>query len=456
MAVIAWPIIIAQLAQMGTGVVDTIMAGRYSAVDLAAIAIGYNLWLPLFLLTLGIMLATSVLVAQDFGAGRLQSIRDTLPQGLWLALLLGIIVGPACYSTEPLLRLLDLDAITHHKSLDYLQAVAWGLPATALFQALRCHTQGLGILRPFAVASVLGFIANIPLNYALIYGKWGFPEMGAAGCGWATAISMWLTAILIAAYMATQQTIRKYLPPFRYAAPDPAKLREIFVLGIPIGLTFFLEIGVQSLIALMIATMGNNAMAAHQIAYNVWDIIYMPLISMGSAMATRMGHAIGGGDEQQVRLAIKTGTAMTLMIGLASTLLLLPMPGALIGIYTDDPGIHSIAVRLIHLAALFIVIDSLQVAASYGLRAFKETRFPFMAMCLSYWGLSLPLAWWLGIKVADNPGDGAAGVWTSLIAGICLCAVLVTWRLLRILRQPLSQLTARAADENSQGIPVGG
>ena len=97
MVILAWPIIIAQLAQMGTGVVDTIMAGRYGAMDLAAIAIGYNIWLPLFLLTLGIMLATSVLVAQDFGAGRLQNIRDTLPQALWLALLLGLIVGPACY-----------------------------------------------------------------------------------------------------------------------------------------------------------------------------------------------------------------------------------------------------------------------------------------------------------------------------------------------------------------------
>ena len=164
MALLAWPIIIAQLAQMGTGVVDTIMAGRYGAVDLAAIAIGYNIWLPLFLLTLGIMLATSVIVAQDFGAGRLQNIRDTLPQALWLTLLLGIIVGPACYFTQPLLSPPDPDATPEQKSQDYPQAVARGSPATELFQARRCHTQGPGISRPFAVASVLGFIANIPLN----------------------------------------------------------------------------------------------------------------------------------------------------------------------------------------------------------------------------------------------------------------------------------------------------
>ena len=455
MTAIAWPIIIAQLAQMGAGVVDTIMAGRYSAVDLAAIAIGYNIWLPLFLLTLGIMLATSVLVAQDFGAGRLQQIRDTLPQGLWLALGLGALVGPACYFTSPLLDLLDLDANTQGKSLDYLQAVAWGLPATVLFQALRCHTQGLGILRPFAVASVIGFLANIPLNYAFIYGRWGLPEMGAAGCGWATTISMWLCAVLIGAYMVSQKDIRQYLPALQFVAPDLARIREILWLGIPIGLSFFLEIGVLSIIALMIATMGNSAMAAHQIAYNVWDVIYMPLISMGSAMATRVGHAIGSGDEAQVRLAVKTGTGLTVMVGVLCTALLLPAPEMLIGIYTSDPGIHSIAVRLIHLAALFIIIDSLQVAASYCLRAFKDTRYPFLVMCASYWGLSLPLSWWLGLKVADNPADGTAGIWMALIAGICLCAVLVSWRLWHTLRRPLSELTMPAGDERNPGNPAG-
>ncbi|TDG12394.1 MATE family efflux transporter [Seongchinamella unica] len=456
MAVIAWPIMIAQLAQMGTGVVDTIMAGRYSAVDLAAIAIGYNIWLPLFLLTLGIMLAGSVLVAQDFGAGQLQNIRDLLPQSLWLALLLGGIVGPLCYFTEPLLTLLELDSVTHQKSLDYLQAVAWGLPATALFQALRCHTQGLGILRPFALASVMGFLANIPLNYALIYGKWGLPELGAAGCGWATAISMWLSALLIAAYMLSQPSMDRFLPPLRFVAPDPARIREILFLGFPIGLSFFLEISVLSLIGLMIATMGNSAMAAHQIAYNVWDVVYMPLISMGSAMATRVGHAIGSGDEQRARLAVQTGMALTLMVGLVSTLLLLPMPEALIGVYTSEPGIHSIAVRLIHLVALFIVVDSLQVAASYCLRAFRDTRFPFAAMCVSYWVVTLPLAWWLGLRVAETPAAGTAAIWASLIAGICLCALLVSWRLWRTLRRPWTELSRQSAGRSSPGIPAGG
>lgn len=436
---IAWPIIIAQLAQMGTGVVDTIMAGHYSAADLAAIAIGYNIWLPLFLLTLGIMLAVSVIVAQDFGARRLQKIRDILPQAIYLSLLLGLIVAPACYHAGPLLSLLELETGTLDKSLAYLQAVAWGLPAAVLFQALRCHTQGIGILRPFAVASVIGFLANIPLNYALIYGQWGAPELGAAGCGWATAISMWLSPLLIGAYILATHAMREYLPPLRLVAPDPAVIGEIMRLGVPIGLTFFLEMGVFSVIGLMVATLGTHAMAAHQIAYNVWDVVYMPLISLGSAMATRVGHALGRNDLREVKLAVKTGTAVTVLVGVLATTVLLAIPGTLISAYTSDPHIYDIAIRLIQLAALFIVIDSVQVAASYCLRAFKDTRYPFIVTCICYWLFALPLAWWLGMAVSNTAADATAAIWKALIAGICAATVLVTWRLLHALRKSLPE-----------------
>ena len=204
------------------------------------------------------------------------------------------------YFSDPVLGLLDLDPETHAKSRAHLQACAFGMPAAALFQALRCHTQGIGILRPCAFASVIGFLANIPLNYAFIYGKWGLPEMGAAGCGWATAISMWLGPVLIGFYILRAKDLRHYLPPLKLVAPDLKTLTEISRIGLPIGLTFFLEIAVFSIVALMIATLGDTAMGAHQIAFNVWDVVYIPLISIGSAIATRMGHAIGAGDRQGI------------------------------------------------------------------------------------------------------------------------------------------------------------
>ena len=439
--VIAWPMIIAQLAQMGTGVVDTIMAGRYSAMDLAAIAIGYNIWLPIYLFFIGVMLGATAIIAQDFGAGRVQRIRDSLPQALWLALVLGLIAGPLCYFSDPLLTLLKLDEATHAKSLAYLQATAFGMPAAAIFQALRCHTQGIGIIRPFAVASVLGFIANIPLNYAFIYGRWGFPELGAAGCGWATAISMWLGPIFISFYMTRAVQLKPYLPPFKLVAPDIPTLREITKLGLPMGLTFFLEIAVFSIIALCIATLGNTAMASHQIAFNVWDVVYMLLISIGSAMGTRVGHAIGGGDKARVNLAITCGSFIAVLVGVLCMAVLMIAPGPIIRAYTNDAAIHDMAMTLIRLAALFIALDAGQVAATFSLRAYKDTRFPFVVLCIAYWLITLPLGYWLGIVSADNALDGTVGFWKSMIAGIFVSGVLVVWRLYYILQKPLPAIT---------------
>lgn len=437
--VIAWPLFIAQLAQMGTGVVDTIMAGRYDATDLAAIAIGYNIWLPIYLFFVGVMLATSTIVAQDYGAGRLGAIRNLLPQSLWLALIIGVLAVPACYFAGPLLALLDLDHNTFSKSQAYLQATAFGLPAAAIFQALRCHTQGIGLMRPFAIASVIGFFANIPLNYAFIYGKWGAPEMGAVGCGWATAISMWLAPVLIVFYMVRAEALQPYLPAWRPVMPRWEPIREILQLGLPIGLTFFLEVAVFSIVALLIATLGNTAMASHQIAFNVWDVAYMPLISLGAAMATRVGHAIGAGDKPGTILSIKTGTGMTLILGLAFMILLLSTPGWIVQAYTTDTGIHAMAIVLIRMAGLFILIDAVQVAGAFSLRAFKDTRFPFIVMAIAYWLITLPLGYYLGTVVAQDPMEGTVGYWKAMITGITVATVLVIWRLRTWLKRPLPE-----------------
>jgi MATE family, multidrug efflux pump len=435
--VIAWPMFIAQLAQMGTGVVDTVMAGHYSATDLAAIAIGYNIWLPIYIFFVGLMLGATAIVAQDFGAGRLQRIRDSLPQSLWLALVAGLVAGPLCFFADPLLDLLDLDPATHDKSIAYLRAVAFGMPAASIFQALRCHTQGIGVMRPFAIASVIGFFANIPLNYAFIYGHFGAPEMGAAGCGLATAISMWLAPVLIAFYMKRASNLKPYLPPLKLVRPRREPLIEIARLGLPMGLTFFLEIAVFSVIALMIATLGNTAMAAHQIAFNVWDVVYMPLISIGSAMATRIGHAVGAGDRAAMRLSLRCGLQVTAVVAVLCMAILMLAPEPIIRAYTTDQEIRHIAITLIRLAAIFILFDALQVTTSFSLRAFKEARYPFLVMCIAYWGLTLPLGYWLGIVNADDALAGTVGFWQAMIVGILVATVLICCRLWIVQRRPL-------------------
>jgi MATE family multidrug resistance protein len=434
---LAAPLFIAQLAQMGTGVVDTIMAGRYSSVDLAAIAIGYNVWLPIYLVSLGIMLAVTSIVAQHFGAGRVADIRRLLPQAFWVALALGLATAPLCYFPGPILEQLSLDAVTFEKSKGYLQAVAFGLPGAALFQALRCHVQGIGIIRPFAIASVIGFFANIPLNYMFIYGHWGVPEMGAPGCGWATAISMWLGPALITFYTVRSKALRDYLPAPGWYWPEREPIAEILQVGAPIGATFFFEMAVFSVIGLMIASVGNAEVAAHQIAINIYDIVYMPLISIGSAMATRIGHGIGRGDMHAVKASLHCGLVISVLFCIVMAVVLLWAPDPVARIYTRDEGIRLVAVGLLQLAILFIGIDMVAVITSFGLRAFKDTRYPFLVMTVAYWLVALPLGYQLGLGDSADDLYGALGFWWAMIAGVAVAAVLTSWRLTVWLRRPL-------------------
>lgn len=434
---IAWPLFIAQIAQMGTGVVDTIMAGHYSDQDLAAIAIGFNIWLPVALIMIGFLFATSTIVAQDFGANRIEKIRRQLPQSLWVAVIAGVVLAPLVFFSEPLLSLLNLDPDTQDKAAAYTRMVALGIPASAVFLALRFHTQGLGITKPFAVTAVIGFVANIPLNYAFMYGWWGAPELGAMGCGIATALSMWLSLVLIAGYVLLDTSIAAYLPRWQPVAPDWQIIREIVVLGTPIGLAYFLEVAVFSMMGLLVATMGDSAMAAHQIAFNIWDVCFIPLLAIGTAMSTRIGHAIGAQNKDNVLLALGAGILSAASLALLAMAVLFAMPELIVGIYTESHEIRDIAVSLIRLAALFVLMDAAQFIGSSTLRAYKETRFPLITMLVSYYGVTLPLGWWLGMELAQDPKAGTAGLWIAIITGIAVGALMIDVKVWYVLKRPL-------------------
>ncbi len=429
---IAWPLLIAQTAQIGTGVVDTLMAGNYGDADLAAIAVGFNIWLPLYLIILGTLFACSAIVAQDFGANRIDRIGSFLPQGLWVAMAISAVMTPMCLQSGVVINLLGLPDETAAKTTAYVSRVGLGFPALGLFMALRYHTQGLGVTAPFAMASVAGFIANVPLNYMLIFGHWGAPELGAEGCGLATAASMWITTSIILLYVISAKSLKPYLPSRWLQKPDRQRITEILVVGLPVGMTFFLETGVFAAITLLIATLGDTAVAAHQIAINIWDVFYIPMVSIGSAMATRMGHAIGAGNAQGVRMALRVGALIGTLIGLITMAVLLLFPNAIINAYTASADIRFLALQLLRLAALFIMIDVVQILGSFVLRAYKETRFPFIVVTFSYWGLALPVGYLLAIHWGDGSVEGTVDFWYATILGITVATLLISWRVRRI------------------------
>ena len=345
---IAWPLLIAQTAQIGTGVVDTLMAGNYGDVDLAAIAVGFNIWLPLYLIILG-----AIRLLGDRGARFWRGAHGARAQFSSAGALGGGGAkrgnDPLCLNSNLAIALLGLPEETAAKTSAYVSRVGLGFPALGIFMALRYHTQGLGITAPFAFASVVGFIANVPLNYMLIFGAWGAPELGAEGCGLATAASMWISTLIILLYVLTARSLQPYLPNRWFEGPDWGRISEILVVGFPVGLTFFWKrvfFGHH-------ATDRNTRRRGGGRASNRHQCLGRFLHSHGQRWQCD-GNSHGPCHRRTERARRAHGASgrcrSSTLIGLLAMSLLLLFPDAIIGAYTQSEDIRDLALRLLRLA----------------------------------------------------------------------------------------------------------
>lgn len=199
----------------------------------------------------------------------------------------------------------------------------------------------------------------------------------------------------------------------------------------------FLETAVFTGIALLVSSLGDVAIGAHQIAFNVWDMFYIPMLAIGGAMATRMGHAIGAQDKSGVFRALKAGIICSVAVSATTMVVLLSLPNTIVSVYTQSTDMSLLAVRLLSFAALFVMIDAVQIIGSFSMRAYKKTTFPFIASMVAYWLIALPLGYYLGIMTADNASDGAAGFWVGIIVGVGVASGMIAVKLVALLRQPL-------------------
>lgn len=285
---LALPIMIAQLATTAMGFVDAVMAGRVGPKDLAAVALGNSIWVPVFLLMTGTLLATTPKVAQRFGAGTHSEIGPIVRQALWLALVVGLMATSMLFSAEPILHLMKVDPELIGPCMQYLHGIASGLPAVAFYHVLRCTSDGLGRTRPAMVLGLCGLALNIPLNYVFIYGHFGVPAMGGVGCGWATAIVMWVMALGLAGYERWAPAYKSSELFSRFDWPQWAVIKRLLAIGLPIGVAVFAESSIFAVIALLIGSLGATVVAGHQIALNVSSLVFMIPYSLGMAVTVRV------------------------------------------------------------------------------------------------------------------------------------------------------------------------
>ena len=424
------PMMATQFCIMGMGFVDTAMAGHYASVDLAGVTLaGFLLW-PVFMLMTGLNMAITPIVAQLTGAQRVGDSGAIVHQGLWIALFTSLITVAILRQSHHFFALLSAQPEVVEVAVAYLDAVAWGMPPGMVYIVLRYTSEGLGYTQPPMTIAFSALCLNAPLNYVLIYGVWGFPELGGEGCGWATAAVMWFELLLM-----TSVTRRLFFRRTRlfeqFRWPEGAAIMRVLKIGLPIGATVFMEMAVYSVIGFLIAGFGTSPQAANGIAGNINWMTYVLPMALGSAAGIRVGFHVGAGDAHGARHVAMTAMKLSLSYALSVSLVLVGLRSALVGIYTTDPAVIAIAVNLLIFIAVYQLVDDAIATVEGILRGYKDTRVPMVFGLLGYWLVALPVGHALAIGWFGLPEIGVYGYWTGMTIGMLLVALCLGIRLRR-------------------------
>jgi MATE family multidrug resistance protein len=366
-------------------------------------------------------------VAQLDGAGRRPEVGAVFHQALWMALGMGVLLWFAVRHAEPLIDFIGVTPSLRHDVQRFLLAISWGAPALTCYFALRGLSEGLSLTRPSMYFSLGGLVLLIPLGYVLMFGKLGIPPQGAHGCGVATAIVLWLEMLAFGLYVMRHRNYRGLGLFDRFERPQLRRIGALIHIGLPMAVSLLAEAGLFVATALIIATLGEDVIASHQVALNIASLFFMIPLGLAMAITVRVGNAVGRGDARGVRYAGFCGIGLTLVTQLFSAGLMLTMQHYIAALYTNDPKVIALAMQLIMLAGLFQFSDGIQVASNGALRGLKDTRIPMAITLFAYWIIGMPVGWWL----AFHHGLGARGMWMGLIAGLSVAAVMLFIRFWR-------------------------
>ncbi|WP_298144972.1 MATE family efflux transporter [uncultured Acinetobacter sp.] len=419
------PILITQFAQAGFGLIDTIMAGQLSAVDLAAIAVGVGLWIPIMLLFSGIMIATTPLVAEANGARTPEKIATIVRQSLWVALILGVIAGLLLQLMPLLLPVLGVPDNLLPKASLFLHAIGFGMPAVTMYAALRGYSEALGFPRPVTVISLAALVALVPLNYVFMHGLGPIPALGSAGCGFATAILQWVMFFALLAYIQKAKIYKATSIFGQFEKINSYWIKRILKLGLPIGLAIFFEVSIFSTAAIILSPLGETIVAAHQIAISVTSQLFMIPMSLALALTIRVGTYYGEKNYIAMRKVQKLGLITATGLALTTMLFMWLLRPEIVAVYTQDVMVAEVAMYLIWFAIAYQIMDAWQISAAGCLRGMQDTKGPMWITMIAYWVVAFPV----GIYLSRFTNMGAPGVWIGLIVGLTIACILLLMRL---------------------------
>ena len=427
---LAWPVLIAQLAVMAYAVIDTIMAGRFATEDLAAVGIGASIYFSVFVALMGVLLAVSPIVGQLLGAGRYTEIGEQVRQAMWLTLVLAVVSVIVFRYPEPFLALSEPPPEVAAKVRTYLAIAAWGAPAGLAFRLFAGYTTAVSLPRAMMMLNLFGLVLKIPLAWIFVFGHLGSPAMGSAGCALSTTLVNWIIAILAWVFCGLSPAYRSHHVFAHWSWPRFKDQRHLIALGIPIGMTFLVDVTAFTFMALFIARLGAVNSAAHQIASNVAAVMFMLPLAVGNGVGVLVAQAIGARKFTIARSTGATGIGLALILAALTGITLALGAAAVATFYTSDDAVRSVAAALLVLVAGYHVFDALQVVTVSALRGYKRAVVPMLINAAGLWGVGLAggyvigLTGWLDLSAIGLVTPlGVPGFWVAAIAGLVVAGV---------------------------------
>ncbi len=435
---LAWPLLIAQVTQTLMGVSDTIMAGRFNSLDMAAVAVGVGLCLPIMIFIQGLSWALSPVVSRLHGEKNASAVPHQVYQMMYITLIASALALCLLLAMPWAINLVDMDSDLAALTYDYTRFIFYSFPALAIYQTLRNYCEGLSLTLPTMVIMITGLIINIPANYIFINGHFGMPQLGGAGCGLATMLVTIAMAFSTFLYALLSKRLKLYYLFNKLSAPDLTQMWVLVKMGIPIAFTLLFEVSLFACVALLLAPFGAQTVASHQITLNVSSLIFMLPLSIGIAVAIRIGYLIGEGRTSQSLNAYWSGMFLAGTTVIFTSSILILFNEEIASLYSKEETVISAAASLLLLAVLFQVSDAIQVVSANALRGYKDTTAMFVISFCSYWLVGFPVGIVLGLSDLVVPKMAAAGFWIGFISGLSVAAVLMFLRVRYIQRKILT------------------
>lgn len=439
---LAIPLASAQVAQSVTGFVDTVMMGRLGPELLAAGGLASLTFFSLVTTATGVVMGVSPLVAEAYGADHKSRVEQVARQGLWVSLILAIPMMILVGHMDSLMRQFGQEANTVILAKSYLDIILWGFFPVIGFAMLRGVVSSLSQTRPVMVIMIGGTLFNVVGNYVLGFGKLGFPRMELAGLAVSSTLSLWLMFLALVVYTLRHQQLKTYRLFQELHRLRPHILWELVWIGVPIGVSSALEIGLFTVVTYLMGMLGTEVLAAHQIVFQTAFVIFMVPLGMSQATTIRVGQWLGQQDPEGVRRAGYVSISIAAGFMTLMAVMLLVFPQQVFGMYLDirnpeNTKVLALAMPILNVAAVAQILDGVQKTAMGALYGLQDTRVPMLLSLPTFWGVGLTSGYFL----AFHFGLGGTGLWMGQSIGVAIAAGLFTWRFWRQTRSSFKQLS---------------